>query len=581
MGWIANIYKSFIYTPLEGCDDEVADRLLFINLFSLVLFAGLLIYLVFSLITVQYVLASVLLLSTMLVVLNFFYLRKYRRCKPTGHTLVFIISIVFMFLILSGGLNSSGHLLAITYPAIALLLMGPVAGTLMSAGMLVFCGLCIVIPLTYSSGAHLDTSYIVPSIVSYVLIYFIVIFYQRIQERNSRKIEKAMLEAKSDSKRKDDFISKLSHQIRTPLNNLMMVNELLEESDIDNNQKELVNTLVASTNNLVNIVNNIAKVSNLEMTEQKEYKLSFNLYSTIHSTLKLFRDRLGEHINIETNFDNTIKTNLIGDPVRVKQIFINLVESLARYIGKQKGFIRIRISLDKETEDQMNLLFEVETVSISSDQIKLGHLVDMENEANGELNGIEQLDLVLPVSLIESKGGRFMVESDSQKTIFRFVLEFAKVQFVKQDFLKEKVQQAFVPQAFKKGPKELREANLLLVEDNLINQKIVLLSLKKMVKNIDVANNGKEALDKFGTSKYDLILMDIQMPVMDGLIATKKIREIENSTHAFTPVIAITANALTGDRELCLAAGANDYISKPFQIDILIQKIRQLIGENN
>jgi CheY-like chemotaxis protein len=124
---------------------------------------------------------------------------------------------------------------------------------------------------------------------------------------------------------------------------------------------------------------------------------------------------------------------------------------------------------------------------------------------------------------------------------------------------------------------DLKDSNILLVEDNLINQKIVILSIQKLVKNIDVANNGKEALDKFGTSKYDIILMDIQMPVMDGILATKKIREIESSTNHHTPIIAITANALAGDKENCLAAGMNDYISKPFQPEVLVQKIRNLL----
>jgi CheY-like chemotaxis protein len=118
----------------------------------------------------------------------------------------------------------------------------------------------------------------------------------------------------------------------------------------------------------------------------------------------------------------------------------------------------------------------------------------------------------------------------------------------------------------------------LLVEDNLINQKIVILSIQKLIKNIDIANNGKEALDKFGSSKYDIILMDIQMPVMDGIIATRKIREIESTTNRRTPIIAITANALAGDKENCLAAGMNDYISKPFQPEVLINKIKGLLG---
>jgi len=125
-----------------------------------------------------------------------------------------------------------------------------------------------------------------------------------------------------------------------------------------------------------------------------------------------------------------------------------------------------------------------------------------------------------------------------------------------------------------------KRISILLVEDNSINQKIVILSLKNKVKNIEVANNGKEALDKFGTTKYDVILMDIQMPVMNGIVATKKIRELEASTNTHTPIIAITANALSGDKEACLAAGMNDYISKPFQVEILLQKMKNLLMQN-
>jgi CheY-like chemotaxis protein len=124
---------------------------------------------------------------------------------------------------------------------------------------------------------------------------------------------------------------------------------------------------------------------------------------------------------------------------------------------------------------------------------------------------------------------------------------------------------------------ELNNANILLVEDNAINQKIIILSLKNHVKNIDIANNGKDALDKFGITKYDLILMDIQMPVINGIAATKKIRELEATTNTQTPIIAITANALSGDKEACLAAGMNDYISKPFQVEVLVNKMKMLL----
>ena len=128
-----------------------------------------------------------------------------------------------------------------------------------------------------------------------------------------------------------------------------------------------------------------------------------------------------------------------------------------------------------------------------------------------------------------------------------------------------------------KTHKEVKDLRILLVEDNLINKKITLLTLSPLVKSIDTASNGKEALDMFGTSNYDLVLMDIQMPVMSGLIAAEKIRALESTTNSHVPIIAITANAMLGDKEKCLSAGIDDYISKPFQPAALLEKIKKII----
>ena len=128
-----------------------------------------------------------------------------------------------------------------------------------------------------------------------------------------------------------------------------------------------------------------------------------------------------------------------------------------------------------------------------------------------------------------------------------------------------------------KSQKELKDIRILLVEDNLINQKITHLTLKPLVNSIDTASNGKEALDKFGAAAYDLILMDIQMPIMSGLVAAEKIRALESSTNTHVPIIAITANAMIGDKEKCMSAGIDDYISKPFQPSALIEKIKKYI----
>eukprot|EP00825_Cyclidium_porcatum_P028197 TRINITY_DN30512_c0_g2_i2.p3 TRINITY_DN30512_c0_g2~~TRINITY_DN30512_c0_g2_i2.p3 ORF type:complete len:300 (+),score=21.79 TRINITY_DN30512_c0_g2_i2:1917-2816(+) len=181
-------------------------------------------------------------------------------------------------------------------------------------------------------------------------------------------------------------------------------------------------------------------------------------------------------------------------------------------------------------------------------------------------------DITIASNLIEAEGSKLKTRHQGLSTIFSFNLKYKKAT--------ESADVAFraTSPIGVRSQIELKEASILLVEDNQINQKIVILSLKNIVKTIDIANNGKEALDMFGSTKYDLILMDIQMPVMDGITATRKIRELESSISSNSiPIIALTANALAGDRETCLAAGMNDYISKPFQIEMLVQKMRDLL----
>jgi len=175
--------------------------------------------------------------------------------------------------------------------------------------------------------------------------------------------------------------------------------------------------------------------------------------------------------------------------------------------------------------------------------------------------------------LIELDGNRLFIYPSSESTRIEFTAKFKEdKKSTSISDIKEPVKQ---PESFFKNSVDINEANILLVEDNFSNQQIIILYLKNETKKIDVAFNGKEALDKFGKAKYDLILMDVQMPIMDGFKATRKIREIEKSTSTHTPIIAVTANAFPEDKEKCFASGMDDYISKPFQPEDLIRKIKK------
>lgn len=226
----------------------------------------------------------------------------------------------------------------------------------------------------------------------------------------------------------------------------------------------------------------------------------------------------------------------------------------------------IEVSLDYETQNKYGLKFSLLFSASETDQIEAAVSLMQKNKETQST----YLNLASRLLSLTSSKAEFQFHGEEQSIIFY------------QDFSKDLTRKIVIPPFEGKVEKDAKaktliESTLLLVEDNAVNQKIVILSLDKMVKKIDVANNGKEALDMFGTKKYDAILMDIQMPVMDGIMATKKIREIEATSDVRIPIIAITANALSGDRDNCLAAGADDYLSKPFQVEELIAKITSLL----
>jgi CheY-like chemotaxis protein len=292
--------------------------------------------------------------------------------------------------------------------------------------------------------------------------------------------------------------------------------------------------------------------------------------------LKLFNYQYPDGVKISLNDNNKQHINILGDPIRMKQIFLNLIENVLKFKKTENNNLELAVFTVKENQQNIELQFTL-TFDFTFPAVNLSEEKWLLSE--GMLSKLYVLNSTFDISiakrLVELSGSRIFASQINNTTQIEFNLKFGKTP------AKTAVQtDAQISPAVNVPSKkiELKDANVLLVEDNLINQKIVLLSLKNMVNNIDVANNGKEALDKFGSTKYDMILMDIQMPIMDGITATKKIREIEAGTHSLTPIIAITANALSGDREICLAAGMNEYISKPFQIDVLIQKMKDLLG---
>lgn len=518
-----------------------------------------------------FLLALALILAT-----TFFYLRKTKNYILSSSIFIVTTTLLLILLSLTGGTKGTGLIWLPVYPVLTILLLGPRKGSYITAGFSVLIFLICIFPGPSFLPNPFPFPFAFRALTSMLSVWAFLLFYEYLRIDYYSRMEKEMLSARNQNRSKDEFISKLSHQIRTPLNNIMVISELLEDSSLDEAQRDLLDTIIASTSNLANVVNSIAKVSSIEFSEKKDYQITFDLYNTISSTLNLFKK--DDNLEIILHFDPKLPRNLTGAPVRVKQVFLNLVDNIVKFHGSRKAEIEVRVKAGKETEEYIIPAFEVKTTLMP-----LRFISDPENSDYRDITGdstvaeTEILDFTIARKLIQTAGGKLEINNTTQYTLFSFEMRFRRsgVLVTEPGTGKGKTPSVTVP--IKKAI-DLKDASVLLVEDNLINQKIIQLSLKKIVKTIDVANNGKEALDKFGSNKYDLILMDIQMPVMDGIVATRKIREIESSTGTYTPIIAITANALSGDKEVCIAAGMNDYIAKPFQIEVLIQKMSTLLA---
>jgi CheY-like chemotaxis protein/signal transduction histidine kinase len=535
-----------------------------------------------DLILERYIISGILFIA-FLTLIAVIYLIKADNWKDLYlYILTAVLSIIIWSLIIVNTSDDlTGFIWALGYPLLALLVYGIKKGSIISLAFIILCIGLSFLPFAWNGVYFLDLSFKIKLLIFYWGMYFISYAYLYFIKQDSEIVAKKIEELSTDLKAKEDFISKLSHQIRTPLNNIMVTSNLLTNTKLDEQQKDLVETIMASNNNLVDIVNNISKVSAIDLGQQAT-NISFNLHSTLNNTIKLFQSLNNNRVTMTLKPLSELRYNLIGDPVKLKQIFLNIIENIIRNSLDESINIIISYSIIKETEKNCELSFRVEAdIKLNLNWAKIDSLGGNNFPTDASIKEEQYyFDFTIAKRIIEHSGSQILVDSPGKTTIFSFFLifNFSMVEDTKQrEETLEPEAETYEKQGFKRVSVDLKNANILLVEDNLINQKIVILSIQKLVKNIDVANNGKEALDKFGTSKYDIILMDIQMPIMDGIIATKKIRELEANTNQHTPIIAITANALAGDKENCLAAGMNDYLSKPFQPETLIQKMRNLV----
>ncbi len=392
---------------------------------------------------------------------------------------------------------------------------------------------------------------------------------QDITERKKAELEilKAKVAADEARKTQEQFLANMSHEIRTPMNGIIGMAQLMAGTDLNTEQKEYVETIKESATNLLVIINDILDLTKIAAGKILIEQVNYTFRDAINNSIKIAGFKAHEKgISITSEIDQRIHPVLVGDSVRLNQILINLIGNAVKFT--EKGEVKIKVDLMEEDSTSVKLQFSIQDTGIGISHDKLDSIFDSFTQASANTTrkyGGTGLGLTITKQLIELQGGTICVSSKlGVGTTFTFILPLKKG---------SSNVQAQTNKTDGKKSNTFNDVQILLVEDNLINQKVASYTLTKQGAQVEIANHGKEAIMMIEKKKYDVILMDIHMPEMDGFEATRYIRNNIKESINKTPIIAMTASALVSERARCLASGMNDYISKPFQAKELYEKI--------
>ena len=375
---------------------------------------------------------------------------------------------------------------------------------------------------------------------------------------------------------KEQFLAKMSHEIRTPINGIAGMVNLLSETKVSPEQSKFINAIKNSTDNLKVIVNDILDFSVIESGKLKFEQIGFSLEHQVKSIVDTFTYNAQEKgLKLKHKINKKANRIVIGDPVRLNQILINLISNSLKFT--HVGSIELNINVKEVNDPAILIEFTVKDTGVGISPEKLDHIFDTFRQADESITrkyGGTGLGLAIVKQLIELQDGQISVKSvENEGTEFTFFIPY---QLGTETDLK--VESVKVDSAKVSGQGILSGVRVLLVEDNDINRFYASSILKKWDCEVEVAENGYIALEKLKKSSYDIVLMDIQMPVMDGFEATRFIRESFKGAKSKIPIIALTANAIKGDNEKCIEAGMNGYVSKPFLPEELQNSILEFIS---
>lgn len=387
-----------------------------------------------------------------------------------------------------------------------------------------------------------------------------------IAEEAKNKAESAALIAETAVKAKQQFLSNMSHEIRTPMNAIIGFTKVVLKTDLSVKQKEYLTAIKISGDALIVLINDILDLAKVDAGKMTFEQTPFKMAASISAMLHLFETKIQEkNLELVKEYDSKIPEVLVGDPVRLHQIILNLVSNAVKFTAK--GRITVSVCLLSEDEEKANIEFSVTDTGIGIPENRIEHVFENFQQASSgtsRLYGGTGLGLAIVKQLVEPQGGSIRVESKiDEGSVFSFTLSFQKTKA-----------EAEFDAGLVELKEEIKNIKVLVVEDIALNQLLMKTLLDDFGFDRDIATNGKIAIEKLEAKSYDIILMDLQMPEMNGFEATEYIRNKMNSQ---IPIIALTADVTTVDLAKCKAVGMNDYIAKPVDERVLYSKIIGLV----
>jgi len=400
------------------------------------------------------------------------------------------------------------------------------------------------------------------------------------RKRSNEMILQAKLAAEEANSAKSVFLAKMSHEVRTPMNAIIGMIDMTLDTPLNEEQKDNLRVAKDAADNLLSLINDILDLSRAQAGKVVVEEIEINVPDVVKNVCKgLMVIARNKGVDVVWTIDPGIPRLLTGDPVRLRQVLVNLVNNAIKFT--HKGKVQVNVQMKSLTEKDCELVFEVIDSGIGIPQKNLPHIFDVFTDAHNSTArryGGTGLGLAICKKIVEMMRGSIEVDSiEGTGSTFRFTIIFGYQPNVFGN--SDGDPKVGVDAVLSSVPPELNHLRILLAEDNTVNQRIAVRILEKLGWKVTVANNGQEVLNILNNQTFDVILMDDNMPLLSGIEATQVIRREEKQTGLHVPVIAMTANAMAGDREKYLASGMDGYVSKPIDRNLLYEEIVSLVTQ--